>query len=152
MTGMAEGGLFDVVREQDGRRFPARLSPEETGIYRPTDGTGGGSGRRICDTGRGAGQSYPRPADRHDRGSTPQRDVEEPEHGGGVPGHDADAVWPCRRGIYRHRPENESRQWRRHRPAYGRRPRKTAEKAGRPGEGLCIGPREKRHQRGIRQI
>lgn len=29
MTGMAEGGLFDVVREQDGRRFPARLSPRD---------------------------------------------------------------------------------------------------------------------------
>lgn len=48
MTGMAEGGLFDVVREQDGRRFPARLSPERRGfIDRPTVLVGEAGGEYV---------------------------------------------------------------------------------------------------------
>lgn len=48
MTGMAEGGLLDVVREQDGRRFPARLSPERRGfIDRPTVLVGEAGGEYV---------------------------------------------------------------------------------------------------------
>lgn len=48
MTGMAEGGLFDVVRKQDGRRFPARLSPERRGfIDRPTVLVGEAGGEYV---------------------------------------------------------------------------------------------------------
>lgn len=48
MTGMAEGGLFDVVREQDGRRFPAWLSPERRGfIDRPTVLVGEAGGEYV---------------------------------------------------------------------------------------------------------
>lgn len=48
MTGMAEGGLFDVLREQDGRRFPARLSPEKRGfIDRPTVLVGEAGGEYV---------------------------------------------------------------------------------------------------------
>ena len=48
MTGMAEGGLFDVLREQDGRRFPARLSPERRGfIDRPTVLVGEAGGEYV---------------------------------------------------------------------------------------------------------
>lgn len=37
MSGMASGGLFNVARSQDGRTFPARLSPESRGfISSPT--------------------------------------------------------------------------------------------------------------------
>ncbi len=48
VTGMAEGGLFDVLREQDGRRFPARLSPERRGfIDRPTVLVGEAGGEYV---------------------------------------------------------------------------------------------------------
>lgn len=48
MTGMAEGGLLDVVREQDGRRFPARLSPKRRGfIDRPTVLVGEAGGEYV---------------------------------------------------------------------------------------------------------
>ena len=37
MSGMASGGLFNVARSQDGRTFPARLSPDSRGfISSPT--------------------------------------------------------------------------------------------------------------------
>lgn len=107
VTGMAEGGLFDVLREQDGRRFPARLSPERRGfIDRPTVLVGEAGGEYVIPA---EGLANPTLAPLI-------ATIEGARRNGTLKSLNMEAVYPglgidtgaCRRGIYRCRTESGS--------------------------------------------